>query len=87
MAINGNWYGTDANFTLYKEDYIKLYANTIMDVVTNEDKRRPFIVSFNFIQTVFSEIQKLFIFNILLASWFPQITVDDTNVFTQRFIT
>jgi hypothetical protein len=41
----GNWYGTDANFTRYKDDYIKLYANTIMDVVTNEDKRRPFIVS------------------------------------------
>jgi beta-mannosidase len=45
VALVGNWYNTDANFTLYKEDYIKLYANTIMDVVTNEDKRRPFIVS------------------------------------------
>ena len=47
VALIGNWYGTDANFSLYKEDYIKLYANTIMDVVTNEDKRRPFIVSLN----------------------------------------
>jgi beta-mannosidase len=45
IALNGNWYNTDANFSLYKNDYIKLYVDTIMDVVNTEDKPRPFIVS------------------------------------------
>ena len=47
IALNGNWYNTDANFSLYKNDYIKLYVDTIMDVVNKEDEPRPFIVSSN----------------------------------------
>ena len=45
IALIGNWYNTDANFSNYKNDYIKLYVDTIMDVVNKEDKSRSFIVS------------------------------------------
>ena len=46
IALNGNWYDTDKNFTVYKDDYIKLYVDTIMDVVSKEDPQRPFIVRY-----------------------------------------
>ena len=45
IALIGNWYDTDKNFSVYKEDYLKLYVHTIMDVVNKEDPERPYIVS------------------------------------------
>ena len=45
IALIGNWYDTDKNFSVYKEDYLKLYVHTIMDVVNKEDPERQYIVS------------------------------------------
>ena len=44
-ALRGNWYGTDSNFEEYKHDYIKLYVDTIREVVLAEDPSRDFLVS------------------------------------------
>ncbi|XP_017784004.1 PREDICTED: beta-mannosidase isoform X2 [Nicrophorus vespilloides] len=44
-ALVQNWYGTDANFTLYKKDYIKLYVDTVRSVALMNDDSRPFLVS------------------------------------------
>ena len=41
----GNWYGTDSHYAEYKQDYIKLYVDTIKTIVNQEDPRRPFLVS------------------------------------------
>lgn len=38
-------YGTSNNFSLYKEDYIKLYVDTIQDTVQKNDKLRIFTIS------------------------------------------
>ena len=44
-ALRGNWYGTDERFEDYKADYIKLYVDTIKEVVSEEDPDRDFLVS------------------------------------------
>lgn len=44
-ALRGNWYGTQTNFTLYKNDYVKLYVDTIRPVVRRNDKTRSYVVS------------------------------------------
>lgn len=44
-ALRQNWYKTEKNFTLYKNDYIKLYLNTIKKLVTEEDPLRIFLMS------------------------------------------
>ncbi|XP_031570890.1 beta-mannosidase-like [Actinia tenebrosa] len=45
IALAENWYQTNPNKSLYVEDYIKLYVETIRTTVQAEDKTRPFIVS------------------------------------------
>ena len=35
-----NWYGTEPNFDTFKEDYIRLYVDTILKVVKEEDSPR-----------------------------------------------
>lgn len=38
-------YGTAGNFSLYKEDYIKLYVDTIKPVLFENDETRPYVIS------------------------------------------
>jgi beta-mannosidase len=45
VAIRQNWYGTGKNFSLYNEDYVKLYVDTIMDEIQKIDKWREVLVS------------------------------------------
>ena len=45
LALVGNWYGTDNNYTNYVDDYLKLYIDTIKEVIDQEDISRPFVVS------------------------------------------
>lgn len=45
IALRNNWYSTASNFSLFKEDYIKLYADVIKTKVEQLDGMRPFIVS------------------------------------------
>lgn len=44
-ALRQDWYGTDINFTRYKNDYLKLYKDTIYNIVLEEDTSRPFLAS------------------------------------------
>ena len=44
-ALRGNWYGTDSNYQQYKEDYVKLYVDTIKPIVEEEDNSRAYLVS------------------------------------------
>lgn len=44
-ALRGNWYSTDQNFEIYKEDYIKLYVDVVKMVAVSEDPSRNFVVS------------------------------------------
>ncbi|XP_023337040.1 beta-mannosidase [Eurytemora carolleeae] len=44
-ALRGNWYGTDTNFSVYKEDYIRLYVDTVQTEILKEDRSRPFLLS------------------------------------------
>ncbi|CAG0912860.1 unnamed protein product [Notodromas monacha] len=44
-ALRGNWYGTAANFDLYRRDYVKLYVDVVREEVLAEDQSRPFVVS------------------------------------------
>ena len=43
-ALYGNWYGT-GNAQIYKDDYIKLYVDTIKNEAVKVDPLRPFMVS------------------------------------------
>ncbi|XP_011498870.1 PREDICTED: beta-mannosidase [Ceratosolen solmsi marchali] len=43
-ALYGNWYGTGNN-KLYKDDYVKLYVDTIKNEAIMIDSTRPFAVS------------------------------------------
>lgn len=45
VALRGNWYGTSSEFIMYKEDYIKLYVNTIKPIVEGLDPGRRYVVS------------------------------------------
>ena len=38
-------YNTDVNFTLYYNDYVALYHDTIQPIVESEDSTHPFIMS------------------------------------------
>ena len=44
-ALRGNWYGTAANFNVYKEDYVKLYIDTIKNYVEHLDESRACLPS------------------------------------------
>ena len=44
-ALRGNWFGTDERFAEYKADYIRLYVDTVREVVREEDPGRGFLVS------------------------------------------
>jgi beta-mannosidase len=44
-ALRQDWYGTQANFTKYKEDFIKLYVDTIIGNVSVLDPSRQCISS------------------------------------------
>jgi beta-mannosidase len=44
-ALRQNWYGTDANFSVYKDDYVRLYVETVRPIVTSLDTSRSFVVS------------------------------------------
>jgi len=44
-ALRQNWYGTDANYSVYKDDYIRLYVDTIRPLVLALDSSRSFVVS------------------------------------------
>lgn len=44
-AISTNWYNTSSNLELYQSDYRALYVDTIMNVVNDLDKSRPFLSS------------------------------------------
>ena len=44
-ALVQNWYGTDTDFAKYKEDYLRLYKDTIQKTVSVEDPSRPFLMS------------------------------------------
>ncbi|KAK6639866.1 hypothetical protein RUM43_008141 [Polyplax serrata] len=44
-ALRGNWYGTARNLSVYKEDYIKLYVDTIQSVVLLNDISREYVTS------------------------------------------
>ena len=44
-ALVQNWWGTNGNYSIYIDDYLKLYVDTIKVLVENEDPSRPFLVS------------------------------------------
>ncbi|KAF6205460.1 hypothetical protein GE061_019633 [Apolygus lucorum] len=44
-ALVQNWYSTGNNFSLYKNDYLTLYVDTIMPIAKNLDKSREFFTS------------------------------------------
>ncbi|KAG8276108.1 hypothetical protein J6590_072523 [Homalodisca vitripennis] len=44
-ALRDNWYGTQANFSLFKADYIKLYVDTMRPIVLSLDKTRSYVTS------------------------------------------
>ncbi|XP_046686486.1 beta-mannosidase-like isoform X2 [Homalodisca vitripennis] len=44
-ALAGNWYGTQANFSIFKADYIKLYVDTIQPIIQKLDKTRSYVTS------------------------------------------
>ena len=44
-ALRQNWYGTQSLFETYKQDYVKLYIDTIRTIVKEEDPSRPYTAS------------------------------------------
>lgn len=44
IALEGSWYGTNGN-ERYKDDYVKLYVDTIKRQVSALDLTRPYVVS------------------------------------------
>ncbi|XP_045532778.1 beta-mannosidase [Pieris brassicae] len=45
VALRGNWYKTQPDFDRYKEEYIKLYVDTIKPIVEMLDPGRRYLVS------------------------------------------
>lgn len=45
IALRTNWYDTVLNFTLYKNDYVKLYVETIKNLVLKYDDTREYLTS------------------------------------------
>ncbi|XP_071100815.1 beta-mannosidase-like [Haliotis cracherodii] len=44
-GLRANWYGSQDNYTLYYNDYIKLYVTTIKTIVDKEDPTRVYLSS------------------------------------------
>lgn len=44
-ALRDNWYGTQDIFEVYKNDYVKLYVETILQNVARLDPSRDFLSS------------------------------------------
>lgn len=44
-ALRGNWYQTASQFDKYKQDYVKLYVDTIKPIVEANDPTRTYVVS------------------------------------------
>ena len=44
-ALRNNWYGTSSDFERYKDDYTKLYIDTIRKVTKEQDDLTPFVTS------------------------------------------
>ncbi|XP_072031155.1 beta-mannosidase-like [Amphiura filiformis] len=46
-ALQQDWYGTNVSYSLYRDDYVKLYIDTIREQVLLHDpnERRPFVSS------------------------------------------
>lgn len=45
VALSGNWYQTQPQYNRYKDEYIKLYVNTIKPIVESLDPGRRYLVS------------------------------------------
>jgi hypothetical protein len=45
-------YNTDENYTLYYNDYVKLYRDVIYKIIQKEDPRRPFIAISKILKTL-----------------------------------
>lgn len=45
VALRGNWYSTQSQFEKYKNEYIKLYVETIKPIVEDIDPGRRYLVS------------------------------------------
>lgn len=45
VALRGNWYNTQSQFEKYKNEYIKLYVETIKPIVEDIDPGRRYLVS------------------------------------------
>ncbi len=44
-ALKDNWYGTTEKFEIYKNDFVKLYVDTIIDNVAVLDPSRECLIS------------------------------------------
>ncbi|XP_068084134.1 beta-mannosidase [Anabrus simplex] len=44
-ALRDNWYGTSSDFERYKNDYVKLYVDTIQPIVLELDPTREYVTS------------------------------------------
>lgn len=44
-ALRQNWFGTNKNYTLYYNDYIKLYVTTMMPIIRGENPNRVYLTS------------------------------------------
>lgn len=44
-ALRGDWYGSGRNFSTYKQDYVKLYIDTIKVLAEELDPSRKFLPS------------------------------------------
>ncbi|XP_075226998.1 beta-mannosidase-like [Lycorma delicatula] len=45
VALVQSWYGTSSNYQQYKNDYVRLYVDTIKKIVEANDKSRSYITS------------------------------------------
>ncbi|CAG4957469.1 unnamed protein product [Colias eurytheme] len=45
VALRGNWYMTQTQFDRYKQEYVKLYVDTIKPIVESYDPSRRYLVS------------------------------------------
>ncbi|XP_035785680.1 beta-mannosidase-like [Anopheles albimanus] len=45
VALRQNWYGTEANFSVYYEQYVELYVRQVLPEVEANDPSRPVLLS------------------------------------------
>jgi hypothetical protein len=45
VALRQNWYSTGRNYTLFNDDYVKLYVTTVKDEIQKIDRWRDVLVS------------------------------------------